>query len=101
MYISSVGRVRAGCECLSLLATIRGIAGGLAINHIGGDGEYRLSVNSVTVAWVLADFRHHHRNQHAGDVVCAIVVVAEAGKFPLSLKVNHDSALVANRFNFR
>ena len=51
--VAAVHRVGAGRERLAGAAAVRGVAGVLAVDHVGGDRQHRLGVHGVAVGRVL------------------------------------------------
>ena len=58
MAVAPVHRVGARAERLALAAAVRRVAGRLAVDDVGGDGQHGLRVRGVAIGRVLADLRH-------------------------------------------
>ncbi len=97
MRVTTVHRVRAGREGLAGTPAVRGVPGGLAVDHVGRDRQHRLGGHRVAVHAVAADLRHERLDQLDGDGVDAVVVVAVGGPVALGLVVDDDAALVDHR----
>ncbi len=97
--VAAVRRIGAGRERIALLAAIRRRAGVLAVDHVRGDRQHRLRVHRAAIGRIHADLVHHRRDELLGDVVGAIVVVAEAGKLPVDLEVDDQALGVAHRLD--
>ena len=95
--VASVHRVGSGRERLALSAAVRGVAGGLAVDHVRGDRQHRLGVLRVAVRGLLADLRHEPPHDVGGDLVDPVVVVAEGREVALGDVVDHQPRLVADR----
>ena len=93
-------RVGARSERRTSAATIRGVTGFFAVNHVGSDGEYGLGRGSTTVHFVAGNFFHEAFNQVAGNAVNTFVVVAELRVFAFDFKVHSDAVFVTHRTDF-
>src|SRR3954469_20538241 len=103
MAVTSMHRIGAGPERLALAAAVRRVAGGLAVDDVGGNGQHALSVSGVAIGPMLADLLHEARHELRSDAVHPIVVVAKLGNCVSARSfddiVDGEAGFVANRTN--
>ena len=76
-------------------------AGGLAVDHIGGDSEHGLRGDRVPVQGDFLDFAHHGVHDGGGDIVGAVIVVAVDGEIAFGKVVHHKASFVAHGGDLR
>ena len=96
MAVAPVHRVGARREWLALAAAVRRVAGRLAVDDVGGDGQHRLRVHRVAIGRVLADLGHEARDQVGGDVVHPAIGIAEFREVALDPVVDRQARVVAD-----
>ena len=99
MSISAVHGVSAGCECLTLLTSVGGRSGSLAVNYVGGNGENGGSGNTASVCVILSDMLHESVYDIVSDRVNAIIIVAVLGEVALNLVIGSNACLVSDNLN--
>src|SRR5215203_6213579 len=101
MAVTSMHWIGAGPERFALAATVRRVAGGLAVDDVGGNGQHALSVRGVAIGRMLADLLHEARHELRSDAVHPIVVVAKLGNRvsarPFDNVIDGEAGFIANR----
>ena len=96
MAVAAVHRVCARGKRLALPAAVRRGAGGLAVDHVGGDRQDGGRRDGVAVGVVLAHVLHKPVHDAACDAVHAVVVVAVLGEVALHLVIDRQAGLIAD-----
>ena len=94
VLLCAVGGVAAGGEGSTFLAAVGGCAGGLAVHHVGGDGQDRGRGLGIAVGVLLLDHLDEGLQQPLGDVVSAVVVVAVLGEVADRFKAGHHAVVL-------
>ena len=97
VLLRAIGGVAAGSHGSAVLAAVGGCAGGLAVHHVGGDGQDGGRGLGIAVGVLLLHHVDEGLQQPLGDVVRAVVVVAVLGEIAHGLKAgDHAVILVAD-----
>src|SRR5271167_2132272 len=98
MAVPAMHWISTWSERLALPAPVRGVAGGLAVDDVGGNREHALSVRRVPIGRVFANFPHEAGDDVRRDLINAVIVVAELGRrfIALVLVVDDQARRIAS-----
>ena len=92
--IPAVHGICTGGKGLPRLSAVRGGAGFLAVNHVGGNGEDGHGGDGIPVGSPAGQALHKAIHHHGGQLVHSRIIVAELGVIPLNGKVRGDALFV-------
>src|SRR5471032_1429569 len=81
-------------------ATVWGVTGFLTVNHVGSDGQNRLSCYSATVGTQFLNFLHETFYQVTSNIIYARIVVTELWIFAFNFEVDSQAVFVTDGANF-
>src|SRR5215211_7425380 len=96
MRVAAMHRIGARAERLASSTAAWRISGCLAVDDVGGDGQYRLSVHGIAIGRMLSELCHKPFDKVDGDGIDTIVVIAVGRKLSLGLVVHYEPRLVTN-----
>src|SRR5690606_13032954 len=99
--VATVHWVSTWAEWRASTTTIWGVTGFLTIHNVRGDGQNRLSRDSVTIGSEFLNFLHETFYQVNRHVINASVVVTKLRIFAFDFEVDSQTIFVTNWFNFR
>src|SRR5690606_10790993 len=99
--VTTVHRVSTRSERRASTKTVWGVTRFLTIHVVRGDGQTRLSRDSVTVGFEFLNFLHETFYQVNRQVINTSVVVTKLRIFAFDFEVDSQTVFVTNRFNFR
>ena len=77
-------------------ASIGGVAGLFAVNHVGGDREHRLRDHALAVGRLLTELGHEGFHAPAREGIHPVVVVAKLGELALDAVIDRQAGGVAD-----
>ena len=94
VLLCAIAGVRTRCQRLACTASVRHIAGGLAVYHVGGNGQDRGSRLGIPVGVTFFKLLQEGLQEPYRDIVRTVIVVAVARKIALYLIVYNQAFLI-------
>ena len=94
--VAAVHRVCARRERLAATASVRRVAGRLAVHDVRGDRQDRLRVDGVAIRRVLSQLAHERAHQPDGELIHRLSLLPKQRELALGLIVGHEPCFVAD-----